>query len=221
MDADTSSDALFSAGPASVSRTHRVPLDIWMVDLKDLSVDASQGVDRAKLVFDREGILVAKNLLPAEVVRTAADFLRDAVTEIDRTVRQYGFSLQDADAGERLTALMETPQAEISEHDRHMFLGHFPLDVRLAEPLRTIPRFLNSHPLLFDLLSHSGSMPTCRRQRVMCCRAARWRACRCTRTSATIGTWAISASSGCRWCRSIWRAVAWPPTREPTTHRRW
>jgi hypothetical protein len=124
-----------------------------MVDLKDLSVDTIEGVDRAKLVFDREGILVAKNLLPAEVVRTAADFLRDAVAEIDRTVRQYGFSLQDADAGERLTALMKNPQAEISEHDRHLFLGHFPLDVRLAEPLRTIPRFLNGHPLLFDLLS--------------------------------------------------------------------
>src|SRR5829696_8100136 len=124
-----------------------------MVDLKDLSVDTRQGVDRAKLVFDREGILVAKNLLPAEVVRTAADFLRDAVTEIDRTVRQYGFSLQDADAAERLTALMENPRAEISEHDRHMFLGHFPLDVRLAEPLRTIPRVLNGHRLLFELLS--------------------------------------------------------------------
>ena len=51
-----------------------------MVDLKDLSIDADHGVDRAKLVFDREGILVAKNLLPAEVVRTASNFLRDAVT---------------------------------------------------------------------------------------------------------------------------------------------
>ena len=81
-----------------------------MVDLKDLSVEARQGVDRAKLVFDREGILVAKNLLPAEVVRTAADFLRDAVAEIDQTVRRYGFSLQDADAAERLTALMENPR---------------------------------------------------------------------------------------------------------------
>jgi ectoine hydroxylase-related dioxygenase (phytanoyl-CoA dioxygenase family) len=123
-----------------------------MVDLKDLSVEANQ-VDRAKAVFDREGILIAKNLLPAEVVRTVADFLRGAVTEIDQTVRQYGFSLQDTDASERLTALMDNPQAKISDHDRHMFLGHFPLEIRLAEPLRAIPRFLNSHPLLFALLS--------------------------------------------------------------------
>jgi ectoine hydroxylase-related dioxygenase (phytanoyl-CoA dioxygenase family) len=125
---------------------------MWMVDLKDLSVEANQ-VDRAKAVFEREGILAAKNLLAAEVVRSVADFLRHAVAEIDKTVRPYGFSLQDADAPERLTALMENPEARISEHDRHMFLGHFPLEVRLAEPLRAIPRFLNSHPLLFELLS--------------------------------------------------------------------
>lgn len=123
-----------------------------MVDLKDLSVEANQ-VDRAKAVFEREGILVAKKLLPAEVVRSVADFLRGAVAEIDKTVRPYGFSLQDVDAPERLTALMENPEAKISEHDRHMFLGHFPLEIRLAEPLRGIPKFLNGHPLLFELLS--------------------------------------------------------------------
>jgi hypothetical protein len=86
-------------------------------------------------------------------VQSVAGFLRDAVTEIDKTVRPYGFSLEDADAPERLTALMENPEARISEHDRHMFLGHFPLEVRLAEPLRAIPHVLNRHPLLFDLLS--------------------------------------------------------------------
>jgi ectoine hydroxylase-related dioxygenase (phytanoyl-CoA dioxygenase family) len=124
-----------------------------MVGLKELSVDASQNTDLAKLVLEREGILVVKNLLPPEIVRTVADFLRDALNEIDEALRQYGFSLQDADAAARLTTLMEESPAELTEHHRHMFLGHFPLEVRLAEPLREIPRFLNSRPLLFDLLS--------------------------------------------------------------------
>jgi ectoine hydroxylase-related dioxygenase (phytanoyl-CoA dioxygenase family) len=124
-----------------------------MVDLNDLSVDASQNTDLAKLVLEREGILVVKNLLPPQVVRTVADFLRDALNEIDAALRQYGFSLRDADAAARLTTLMEESPAELTEHHKHMFLGHFPLEVRLAEPLREIPRFLNSHPLLFDLLS--------------------------------------------------------------------
>jgi len=124
-----------------------------MVDLKDLSVDASQGTDLASLVFERQGILVVKNLLPPSVVRTVADFLRDALSEIDKAAGQYGFSMQDADAATRLTALMEESPVELTEPHRHMFLGHFPLEVRLAEPLRAIPRFLNSHPLLFDLLS--------------------------------------------------------------------
>lgn len=124
-----------------------------MVDLKDLSVDASQSIDLAKQLFEREGILVVRNLLRPQVVKMVADFLRDALTEIDEALRQYGFSLHDADAAARLTALMEQPPANLTEHHRHMFLGHFPLDVRLAEPLREIPRFLNSHPLLFELLS--------------------------------------------------------------------
>ena len=54
-----------------------------MVDLKDLSVEASQ-VERAKAVFEREGILVAKNLLPAHemgmatvLVRHAAEWAQD------------------------------------------------------------------------------------------------------------------------------------------------
>jgi hypothetical protein len=124
-----------------------------MVDLKDLSVDASQGVGAARLVFEREGILVAKNLLPPRLVQAVADFLRDALKEVDESLRHYGLSLQDADAGRRLTELMEKPPAELTESHRHMFLGHFPLEVRLADSLRTIPRFLNSHPVLFDLLS--------------------------------------------------------------------
>jgi hypothetical protein len=124
-----------------------------MVDLKDLSVDASRGADAAKLVFEREGLVVARNVLPAEVIRGVADFLRSSLEEVDRALRQFGFSLHDADAAVRLTALMDDPRAGLTERDRHMFLGHFPLEVRLAEPLRAIPRFLNTHPLLFELLS--------------------------------------------------------------------
>ncbi len=124
-----------------------------MVDLKDVSVDASHSPDLAKLVFEREGILVVKNLLPRQVVQPIAEFLRGALQEIDAALRQYGFSLQDADAAAHLTALMEASPAELTERHRHMFLGHFPLEVRLAEPLRAIPRFLNTHPLLFRLLA--------------------------------------------------------------------
>jgi hypothetical protein len=124
-----------------------------MVDLKDLSVDASQGSAPARLIFEREGILVVRSLLPSQLVRTVADFLREALEEVDGALRQHGLSLQDADAASRLAALMEKAPAELTETHRHMFLGHFPLEVRLADPLREIPRFLNSHPLLFDLLS--------------------------------------------------------------------
>jgi len=45
-----------------------------MVDLGDLSVDANQDTNVAQSVFEREGILVAKNVLPAALARDVADF---------------------------------------------------------------------------------------------------------------------------------------------------
>ena len=38
-----------------------------------------------------------------------------------------------------LTALMSHSPAELTDQDRHMFLGHFPLEVRLAEPFGPFP----------------------------------------------------------------------------------
>jgi hypothetical protein len=147
-----------------------------VVDLNDLSVSPAQGVATAKQIFDREGVLVVKNLLPAHVVRTVDDFLRAALQEIDSALSRYGFSLHDADAGERLTTLMQESPASLTEHERHMFLGHFPLSVRLGEPLRAIPQFLNTHPLLFELLSTSrlyAHMPPTARYVVPRCSLAR------------------------------------------------
>ena len=61
--------------------------------------------------------------------------------------------MQDDDASARLASLIDQSPDLLPEKDRHIFLGHFPLEVRLAEPLREIPRFINTHPLLFDLLA--------------------------------------------------------------------
>jgi hypothetical protein len=124
-----------------------------MVDVKDLSIAADRPPALAKQVFDREGILIVKHLLPAQVVDTVREFLRRALAEVDQALRRYGLAIDDGDAAARLATLMESSPAELTERDRHLFLGHFPLDVRLGEPLRAIPRFLNAHPLLFELLA--------------------------------------------------------------------
>jgi hypothetical protein len=124
-----------------------------MADIEDLSVQADQGLGPAKQIFDTEGILIVKALLSARIVETVAGFLRGSLAQVDEALRRYGLALDQPDAAARLTALMERCPDHIAERDKHMFLGHFPLEVRLAEPLRAIPRFLNSHPLLFELLS--------------------------------------------------------------------
>ena len=127
-----------------------------MIDVNELSVDASGPVIAAREIFEREGIVVARKVLPTEIVQGVGDFLRGAIDQVDDALRPYGFSLFDADAPARLTALMEEAPPNLTERDRHMFLGHFPLEIRLAEPLRAIPRFLNTHSLLFELLVTSG-----------------------------------------------------------------
>jgi hypothetical protein len=123
-----------------------------MVDVRDLSVPGGGATDLAKRLFEREGIVVVRDLLPMPVVDAVGQFLRSSLAHLDIALQRHGISPEDGDAVARLTDLMQSSPPQLSEQDRHLFLGHFPLEVRLAEPLRAIPRFLNAHPLLFNLL---------------------------------------------------------------------
>jgi hypothetical protein len=124
-----------------------------MVGLRDLSVVADQSAELGGQIFRSEGVLVVRQFLPAPVTRAVGAFLHDALVRLDEVFRRYGFSMQDDDASARLAALIDQSPDLLPEKDRHIFLGHFPLEVRLAESLREIPRFINTHPLLFDLLA--------------------------------------------------------------------
>jgi hypothetical protein len=124
-----------------------------MADLAEFSVDAAQDSAAAKEIFDREGVLIVKGFFPASVIGRTVSFLRQSMDQIDGVFRTYGFSMHDSDASARATALAAEPPGVIPEAHNHMLLGHFPLEVRLADALREIPRYANIRPLLFDLLS--------------------------------------------------------------------
>jgi len=57
-----------------------------MTHVKDLSVAAAQGPALAKQVFNREGILIVKDLLPHRV-DSVTGFLRGALTEVEAALR--------------------------------------------------------------------------------------------------------------------------------------
>jgi len=120
--------------------------------LEDLSIDPADTA-RGLEIFRREGVVVARGLLPAALVERTAAFLRTELDRLDGLFRRYGIARDDAAAPAQLAALMERPASEVPDKDRHVFLGHFPLEVRLADTLRDIPRFVNGHPLLFELLA--------------------------------------------------------------------
>jgi hypothetical protein len=126
-----------------------------MVDLNDISVSADRDVTLAKKIFRQEGVLVVKRLLPLEVTNLVEGFLRDALRALDEVFGRYGLSTTDIGDAPRLAELLDRSGSSLPDKDKHIFLGHFPLEVRLSAPLREIPKFLNTHPLLFEILETS------------------------------------------------------------------
>lgn len=123
-----------------------------MTRLADITVASTIGVGAARDVFEREGLLVVKDLLPALAVHSVEHFLRTALAELEPIYTRYGLSMADPALAEQLSKLIHEPPRGLSASHKHTFLGHFPLDVRLDRALWTIPRALSRHPLLPALL---------------------------------------------------------------------
>ena len=63
-----------------------------MIDVKDLSVAADQGPTLGKQVFEREGILIVKNLLAAPVVDSVAAFLHRSLVRVEDALGRVEWS---------------------------------------------------------------------------------------------------------------------------------
>ncbi|CAN5884844.1 hypothetical protein BH11PSE3_BH11PSE3_03930 [soil metagenome] len=122
-----------------------------MAGLADLSIEADKNSSAGRHIFDREGVLVVKGFFPPAIIQAAAAFLCASLEQVDALFNEYGFSLHDEDASARMAALVGQATS-LPEIHKHTFLGHFPLEVRLAEALREIARVANARPLLFELL---------------------------------------------------------------------
>jgi hypothetical protein len=124
-----------------------------MVGLSDLAVEAAESSAVGRRIFAREGILVVRGFFPPAVIQPAAAFLDESLKQVDDLFLRYGLSMRGENASAEVTDLVTRRGSDIPEDHKHLFQGHFPLQVRLSEVLRALARFTNTQPLLFDLLA--------------------------------------------------------------------
>jgi hypothetical protein len=107
----------------------------------------------AKEIFAAEGVVVLKQVLPPAVCRATHEYLTTALDATAGLFARYGVALDAPDCGRQVERLLEA--ASVPAEDRHVLLGHFPLAVRLGQPLWQIPLSLAEQPFLYDLLGAS------------------------------------------------------------------
>jgi hypothetical protein len=119
--------------------------------MAQFTIEASEGAARARAVFQDEGIIILKQVLPAAVCRAMRDFLAAAVDGMADLFARYGIAVDAPNCGKEVARLLAAPAA-VPPAERHVLLGHFPLPVRLDEALWQIPLALAEQPFLYQLL---------------------------------------------------------------------
>jgi Phytanoyl-CoA dioxygenase (PhyH) len=118
--------------------------------MAQFTVDASDGPARAREVFQDEGVVILKGVLPAGACGATHDFLAAALDGMADLFARYGVATDAPDCGKKVARLLASPA--VPPEDRHVLLGHFPLPVRLDQALWQIPLGLAEPPFLYELL---------------------------------------------------------------------
>src|SRR6202040_1515171 len=125
-----------TAGVLARTRHHEAARAASMAQI---TVGAGEGPARARKVFQEEGVVVLKGVLPAAFCDATHDFLSAALTAMAGLFARYGLALDAPDCGREVTRRLDSPANVPPAEDRHALLGHFPLPVRLDEALWQIP----------------------------------------------------------------------------------
>ena len=134
-----------------LARTRHHESEPPVASMARLTVARSEGPARAREVFQDEGVVILKGVLPAPVCGATHDFLSAALAGMAGLFARYGIALDAPDCGQEVARLLDSP-ANVPPEDRHVLLGHFPLPVRLDEALWQIPLKLAEQPFLYQLL---------------------------------------------------------------------
>lgn len=104
--------------------------------------------------YATHGVVVVTGCLPRDTVTDVRAYLRGQLSSVRNTFSRFGLHAPLVDCGAAIGPLLKSGAISKAD-DRHLFLGHFPLDVRLSPILRHIPMALKAHGILQRLLASS------------------------------------------------------------------
>lgn len=117
-----------------------------------LSKSASEPSAMVTQFFREQGVIALIQILPQAVIDRVRIFLRSAINDMSNIFSSYGIDITMPSAGRQVQELIDRDRDKIPPEHRHIFLGHFPLSVRLDKVIWEIPLLLAQEPFLYDFL---------------------------------------------------------------------
>jgi ectoine hydroxylase-related dioxygenase (phytanoyl-CoA dioxygenase family) len=109
--------------------------------------------------YHEKSYAVVKGFFPASVTQAYAAYLQDALkTKVAPTFARWNVDVFAPDCNAQVDALMKEQGSRLSDEDKHIMLGHFPLSVRLSDAIYPLAEYLGQSDLLKGLL---GSQDLC------------------------------------------------------------
>ncbi|HZP76270.1 MAG TPA: phytanoyl-CoA dioxygenase family protein [Pseudolabrys sp.] len=119
--------------------------------LRDFEFDVSTPSSDIAGAYATYGVVIVKNCLPQELVRPVQELLRVTLVDVENLARDLGIARPLAESGPAIAKLFNESMS-LSKDQRHLLLGHFPLQVRLSEPLKQLPIALRRLAFVRELM---------------------------------------------------------------------
>ena len=118
--------------------------------------DAREPAAAIAAAYADHGVVVVKGCIPAATVATVRAYLTEQLDGVRDAFARLGIAGPLETSGPAVAALLGSGRT-LSNEDKHLLLGHFPLAVRLSETLRTIPSAMKGLGFLQEIL-HSREL---------------------------------------------------------------
>jgi hypothetical protein len=122
------------------------------LSLDRLTCPAGGPPAEARRIFQTEGAVVLKGVLPTELLQPDPEHLNEAMGLLAEVLARYGITSTAAlETGKAVNELMRNRANDIPPGDRYILRGHFPLEVRLDPVLQAIPKYVHTLSVLQKL----------------------------------------------------------------------
>jgi ectoine hydroxylase-related dioxygenase (phytanoyl-CoA dioxygenase family) len=102
--------------------------------------------------YKKQGYAIIRGFYPAEVVNAYQRYLQNELaTTVASLFAKWNISLEDRGCADKVDQLLKSGM-ELTHAERHVLLGHFPLESRLNDAINPVGEFLGSSKLLQEIL---------------------------------------------------------------------